>query len=70
MPESVDAARRRLYKGGNWRRAQSRRRCSLSGAGNRAYLPSAYLRSGILKNTRNNQQRRPPSEALGARIYD
>src|SRR5262245_60011288 len=30
--ESVDACRYVLYKTGQWRRAQSRRRCSLSGA--------------------------------------
>src|SRR4030095_16951296 len=31
-PESVDACMYALYKTGRWRRAQSRRRCSLSGA--------------------------------------
>src|SRR6185295_20280079 len=34
-PESVDAWGYALYKTGQWRRAQSRRRCSLSGAAHR-----------------------------------
>jgi small subunit ribosomal protein S20 len=51
-PESVDAARRALYKDRQWRRVQSRRRCSLSGAVMRAIFAPTMAFSGTPgKNT-------------------
>jgi hypothetical protein len=47
--EGVDAAKPALYKERQWRRAQSRRRCTLSGAVMRAYL---LPKNGILRDTR------------------
>jgi hypothetical protein len=51
-PESVDAAWRALYKERQWRRAQSRRRCSLDSAAIGIFSPE----QGILKNTQLETQ--------------
>jgi small subunit ribosomal protein S20 len=75
MPESVDAAKRSLYKGGHGG-GRNPAAAVLWAARRRAYLQSAFLRAafcsgnGNLRDIRNNQQRRSCNQALGARICD
>jgi hypothetical protein len=69
MPESVDAAKRSLYKGGHGGGRKSRRRCSLSGAGEVliCVLPVAvciFAFSVLLRQRQSQRRQKQPAASI------